>query len=296
MRRWLTTMALVGAVTAALTGCMRPDGVDGDLTDDWQVIGQPKIFTPQAGVCLPEEQPLGYLGIQPVDCSMGHLPEIFFVGQLSGPDADRTTPPPAGSPAVRNARAACDREAATFLGGDWRTARLRMTVVFPSPAGWKGGARWFQCDISEEDNLDDRNLVSREGSLRDALKAADSPLAHRCFKPKFAGDKLERVDPVACTAKHRAEFVGAYTAPDTSFDAFDNNPEAAHKSCLALVARYAKVPNNRELTYRLGTIFYNPSEDEWEDGERGIQCFAWFDGTDMTRSIRGAGLKGLPAA
>ena len=43
------------------------------------------------------------------------------------------------------------------------------------------------------------------------------------------------------------------------------------------------MPNNSDLQYRAGTIFYHPYEQEWQNGNRGVQCFLWLDDRNLTR-------------
>lgn len=294
MRRWLAAVAM-GAVTAlAVAGCGAPAGIDRDLVDDWPVPGVPKVFVPTVGTCHRHFQDVGFLsGYNPVDCGQTHRVETVHVGTLTGTNADRSTAPPAGSAGMRAARAECDRKVNRALGADWRSGRLDLGVVFPSPSAWTGGARWFRCDLSETESLDDSSIIPRTGSLKGALAGA-ADLAHRCFNPKLVKDDIEEMVAVPCAAKHHAEFVGVYQAPDTSYASFDKSGNQLHKRCLALIAKYAKVPNNSDLQYRVGTIFYQPYEQSWKDGNRGVQCFLWISDRNLTRSVKGAGPKGLP--
>ncbi|MFR9776201.1 septum formation family protein [Micromonospora sp. MS34] len=293
MRRWLTAAVAVTAVLA-LAGCGVPAGVDRDLADDWPALPAAKAFVPEAGACHPIVQDIGYLsGYNPVDCATQHRVETLHVGTLTGPDADRSTPPRAGSNGVHTARAECDRQVNKAVGADWRSGRLQLSVVFPSGSAWAGGARWFRCDVYEVASLDDGSVTPRTGSLRGALKPG-SPLTFGCFNPKLAKDDIEEMRPVACTAKHHAEFVGIYQFPDISYAEFQRTSGRAHKACRSLIAKYAKVPDNSDMRYRAGTIIYHPFEEEWKDGNRGIQCFLWLSDRTLTRSLKGAGSKGLP--
>lgn len=294
MRRWWTAAALGVAAVLALAGCGAPGGVDRDLADDWPALPAAKAFVPEAGTCHATLQDVGYLsGYNPIDCAAGHRSETLHVGTLTGPDADRSTPPRAGSNGVRTARAECDRKVSTAVGADWRSGRLLLSVIFPSAQAWAGGARWFRCDVSEVTSLDDGSITLHSGSLRGALKRG-SPLAFGCFNPKLAKDDIEEMRPVACTAKHHAEFVGVYQFPQVSYAQFQSSSVRAHKACRSLIAKYAKVPDNSDMQYRAGTIIYHPLEEEWKDGNRGVQCFLWLSDRTLTRSVKGAGNKGLP--
>ncbi|MEV6370794.1 hypothetical protein FXF53_19520 [Micromonospora sp. WP24] len=293
MRRWWTA-AVVGTVAVlGLAGCA-PAGLDAELTDDWPTLAAAETFVPDAGVCHLAIADVGYLSAySPVQCGESHRTETLHLGTLSGAAAQRSTPPPAGSVGLRAARTECDREVNKAVGADWRTGRLSVDVVFPSPAAWTGGARWFRCDVSEIASLDDPAISLREGSLRDALKGT-SELAYGCFDPKVVKEDIEEMLPKACTAKHHAEFVGVYQAPDISYAEFTRTTLRAHKDCRKLIASYVKVPNNSDMQYRAGTIFYHPFEEEWKSGNRGVQCFLWVSDRSLTRSLKGAGSKGLP--
>ncbi|MFD0786502.1 septum formation family protein [Micromonospora azadirachtae] len=293
MRRWWTAAVVSTVALLGLAGCA-PAGLDAELTDDWPTFAAAEAFVPEPGVCHLAIQEVGYLSAySPVDCAGPHRTETLHVGTLTGTDAKRSTPPPAGSVGMRTARTECDREVDKAVGADWRSGRINVDVVFPSPAAWTGGARWFRCDASEIASLDKPDIDPRSGSLRDALKGT-SELAYGCFDPKLVKDDIEAMVPKACTGKHHAEFVGVYQAPDISYAEFTRTPLSLHKACRKLIASYVKVPNDSNMQYRAGTIFYHPLEEAWKNGDRGVQCFLWVSDRTLTRSMKGAGNKGLP--
>lgn len=296
MRRWLVAVALGSAAVLAVAGCGNPGGVDGELTDDWAAVGEPQPFVPDAGTCHPRFQEIGFLSVyNPVDCSQLHEVETIHLGTFTGKDAERTSPPPAGSAARRTAWGECDKKATEALGADWRTARLLLSVVLPPPQGWSGGARWFRCDLSEVKSVDDADWVSRTGSLKGTL-SAPSPLSYGCFEPKLSkdGEHIEEMVAVACDKPHRSEFAGIYSAPETSHATFEKRSNSIHSACRGVIAGYVKVPNNSDMRYRTGTIFYSPTEEQWEAGDRGVKCFLWLSERKLTKSLKGAGTKGLP--
>ncbi|ATO13752.1 hypothetical protein CO540_07870 [Micromonospora sp. WMMA2032] len=294
MRRWWAAVAAGAVAVLALGGCGAPAGVDRDLADDWPAFAAPVGFVPKADVCHPTVADVGYLsGYQPVDCATTHRAETLHVGTLTGPEAARSAPPRGGSAGLRAAHADCARQVTKAVGADWRSGRLQLSVVFPSAPAWSGGARWYRCDVAEVNDLDDGTVTERQGSLRAALKPG-SPLALGCFNPKLVKDDIEAMRPVACTAKHHAEFVGIWQAPDISYAEFQRTSLRAHKACRGLIATYAKVPNDGNMQYRAGTIIYHPYEQQWRDGDRGVQCFLWVSDRTLTRSVRGAGAKALP--
>lgn len=293
MRRWLTRVVLGGVAALTLAGCGAPAGVDRDLTDDWAVPGEPAPFTPETGACHPEFHEVGYITVyRPVDCADEHMVETIHVGTFTGEHADRATLPPAGSPARLAAWRECDAKAAETLGADWRTGRLWLSVVLPSPQGWLSGARWFRCDLAEVESPRGVTLVRRSGSLAGALKDG-SPLSLGCFNVQIKGDLISKLVPVACDKPHNSEFVGVYTAPDTPYDVFEENDKQLHNGCLEVTARYAGLPNDRLMRYRTGTIASWPSEQEWDAGNRGVRCFLLVN-RKLTRSAKGAGTAVLP--
>jgi hypothetical protein len=298
MRRWLAAAAATGAAAAlALGGCSgRPAGVDGDLTDDWTALAAAKPFQPEPGTCNAGTVGSGSLAsFEPIDCGSEYWVQVVHRGTFSGAAAGRTTPPAEKGSEVKSAYGECDRAAKAFVGGEWRSARLSLTVVFPTPQAWKGGARWFRCDVGETRSLDDTSLTLRTGSLEDVL-AKPSPLALGCFNPTAGKNRIEEMVAVTCTKGHHAEFVGIYTAPDAAYTSFERNDIAIHQACLKVVATYAKLPKDGTLQYRTGTIYYYPPEDDWAQGNRGVQCFMWRSDRTLTRSVKGAGAKLLPVS
>ncbi|MEG3635269.1 septum formation family protein [Micromonospora palythoicola] len=292
MRRWLTGVALGTVVALAATGCTRPAGTDGDLLDDWASMAVPASFTPDSGTYHRQPQEVGYLSAYaPVDCAEPHQAETLHVGALT--EVTGARPPEVGSKGMRAAFGECDRQARRIMGGDWRAARIGLTVVLPSPQAWTGGARWFRCDVHELRGLDTPVPVRRTASLAGALRGS-SPLRHGCFNARTEGDEVIEMVAVKCTAKHRAEFVGLWRAPESSWSAFLAKPDRAHSGCRSAVARYAKVPDDGNLRFRVGTIFYHPSEGEWRSGNRSVQCFLWISDRTLTRSVKGAGTRALP--
>ncbi|WP_089155791.1 septum formation family protein [Micromonospora sp. NBS 11-29] len=293
MRRWLHALTLAGAMTAVLTGCLPAHRADGDLVDDWAALPAPRLFVPATDACLPRLAPVVQAATyETVDCAGSHLAEAVHVGTFTGAVADGARPEP-GSPALRTARTECDKRAREMIGGDWHAARLTLNIALPTVTAWAAGARWFRCDLAETDSIDNTRPVNRVGSLRGAL-VGDNPMVHRCFDPKLIGKNLNYMAPVLCTEPHRAEFVGVYSERDMSWAEFARSAPAAHRRCMRLIAAFANVPDNAELPYRAGSIFYPPSQREWEEGDRGVRCFLWSDDRKLTRSMRGAGPEGLP--
>lgn len=292
-RRWIAA-TLAGVAALALTGCGLPGGADGTLTDDWPALAEPVGHVPDGGVChkafmavVPRDS---YF---PVDCAEMHQAETVHVGTFSGAQADLATPPTPGSPGMRASRAECEDRANSLLGGVWRSGPIAVVVVLPSPPAWSGGARWYRCDVGETVGVGSDFILIRTGSLRGSLTDS-SDLRYRCFQPTPVAGTAGEMTPVACAEKHRAEFVGIWTAPAGSYSGFQNNENTKERECRRMAAEFAKVPDDGMLRFRTGVRGYPPTEQEWEDGSRGVQCFLWMNDRDVTRSMKGAGTAGLP--
>lgn len=297
IRRVPSVLAASGALL--LAGCGTPEGVDGDLTGQWVGMPEPASFVPAAEVCH-----AGHSGgivrlseYRPVPCDEPHRLETVHVGAFTGETADRHTPPPPGSPELREAFAECDARAADFLGGDFRSARLTLGVVRPSERAWSGGARWFRCDVAEWEDYERFRTVRRTGSLRDEL-AGESPLRRGCFDPTFTdgGGLVEEMNPVDCDESHSTEFVGAWLAPDTLYMDVDDEEvlNRAHRECLSVVADYVDVPDDADLPFRVSTLVAGPGEEQWEAGDRGFLCYLYLWNRKVTESLADAGQAGLP--
>lgn len=299
MRRWLTALVLTGAVTLTLAGCARPDGVDGELTDDWPAFAVPGPFQPVAGTChLNEFAPAPPLSAhRPVDCAEKHRLETVHVGAFTGATAARPAAPRAGSAEMRAAYADCDAKAREFVGDEWRSGRLWLGVATPTPTAWSGGARWYRCDLQEIAWTKGTPVpVDRAGSLNGALASADSPLRLGCFTVTLS--RLGKVDtmlPGACTKQHNGEFAGVWTAPpDADYPTRDQDWLPYYEGCYQRVAAYAKLPRDRNLRARTGVVTVPGSAADWAAGDRGVRCYLWVRDARFTRSLKDAGPSGLP--
>lgn len=292
MRRVVGVAVLGGLLAAVLAGCANPAGVDGKLVDDWKAQPEATPFVPETGVChlsLPDEQYLSRANYNPIDCNTDHHFETVHVGQFTGSAGDAKEPPKAATEASRTAFNECNTKVNEYVGADWRGGRLDLYIFFPSAQAWEGGSRWFRCDVAEIASLDSDEVARRSGNLKDVLKAA-APIAHGCFRAVISGGtSISAMNAVTCGTAHGAEYAGVWTAPDTSYADFEKNTQRAHDGCRGVIAKWAKVPNDGNIKFRTGTIIYFPDEDEWADGDRGVQCFLWISDQDLRRSMKGAG-------
>ncbi|WFE28830.1 septum formation family protein [Solwaraspora sp. WMMD791] len=284
-------------VVLALTGCTAGsvDGDGGDVTDARTPSDGPVTVTPREGTCHhTDELVADAAAYQPVDCDRPHLTETVHVGVFTGEHAAHPTVPSTGSTGRGAARAECDQRAAEFLGDVWQAGRLSLRVVVPSQAAWNGGDRWFRCDLGEV-GLDDGELAARSGSLAGTL-SGEAPLRLGCFAPEFTDDgSLDALPPTSCDEPHSSEFVGTYVEDgQLTLDEAFSRSDAVNDRCLGVVAAYANVPADADLQYRVGSFYVLPYENEWDEGDRRIRCFAWQSDPPLTRSVRGGGTPALP--
>jgi hypothetical protein len=295
--RLALTAALLSSVL--LAGCGNPGGVDGDLINRWAAIPAPTGFTPETGTChLGNFAAVGTRATyDEVDCELKHRTETAYVGTYPSPAADADEPPADGSAGARAAYQACDLATSEYVGGPWRTARLWIGVSHPSAAAWAGGSRWFRCDVLEISSIeDDGGLVQRAGSLRDALKAPASPLRLTCYAIKLDADgAIDTMPVISCAAKHNAEFVGVWNAGDTApYPKTSAHWATLHDGCRKLIAQYVGVPDDDDLQYRTGVVSLPGGDDVWAQGDHGVRCYLWLDGSALTASLKGKGVAGLP--
>jgi Septum formation len=287
-------VAVLGMAALLLSACGNPAGTDGNLTNNWKAMADAVIPTPKAGSCynVETDDPASVTKWPvPVECTTTHTVETAYVGAFTGDDANQSSAPSNGSAGRRKAYEQCAAEAKTFLGDDWRAGRLELTVVLPIALHWQGGARWFRCDLMEYKDLNNYEVVKRTASLKGGL-SGDRPVGLSCMAITITSDnKVGDMNPVACTTAHNGEFAGVYDLPDGPFP---TDPKVRLDGCAPVVAAFANVPNDADLSYRTGWISSPFSEVDWGLGNRGVRCYA-HKSTNMTKSIKGVGPAGLPA-
>src|SRR4051812_19042636 len=263
VRRWFTVV--VCAVTlGVLTGCTGlPGGVDGDLTNGWDLPPRPAQFRPVAGRCfdsVANTSPMREYA--PIDCAERHLAETFYVGDLTGPAAGSSV-----STARATAGAECSRRATAFVGGDWRTGQLLVKPVLPGAEGWAAGARWFRCDIAQDD-LGGQSVAGRTGTLAGALTGA-AALRLGCFNPAVQNDRVRQMKAVTCGGVHHAEFAGLWRPANPTLTMLNDNTQSA-RGCRSVIAAYTGIPDDGTVRYRVGWIGFAPTPDDWNDGVRDV--------------------------
>jgi hypothetical protein len=190
----------------------------------------------------------------------------------------------------------CDTKTTEYVGAAWRTGRLWIGVVQPSPQAWTGGARWYRCEVIEISSIeDDGGLVQRTGSLRDALASSASPLRLTCYAIKLdAKGAIDTMPAVSCVTTHNAEFVGVWFAGDVPYPEAGGDWTTFHNGCRKLIAAYVKVPVDANLEFRTGVVSLPGGPDVWAAGDHAVRCYLWLDAAKLTTSLKGKGPKALP--
>ena len=299
--RLRTRLGLAAALSLLILvagGCGKPTGVDGNLVNGWESIGEPTGFTPVTETChLANFATTGTRGTyEEVACTLKHRTETVYVGTYEGPAAESATPPGKGSAGARAAYQTCDDQTTEFVGAPWRTGRLWIGVTQPSPAAWTGGARWFRCEVLEISSIeDDGGLVMRLGSLKGALAPSGSSLRLTCYAIQLdSAGAIDTMPAAGCRSGHNAEFVGIWKAANLDYPSEDAQWAKFHDGCRELIATYVDVPDDKDLQYRTGVVSLPGGEDVWALGDRGVRCYMWLDGAELTKSLKGVGTKGLP--
>lgn len=297
MRRKVIVGAVVTVIALALAGCGRPDGVDGNLTNGWAMPGEPKLVEPTAPACyaVGNQEPT-QVSKWPaaVDCGAQHTVETIAVGHFTGADADRSAPPSSGGAERRKAYEECAKTATDYLGSDWRTGRLGLSVVLPVELYWEAGARWFRCDMVEYEDLEDFKIVNRVAPLKGGL-GDNSQLKLGCASVVVDGSgNVDKILPADCGASHNGEFVGIFDQPDGQYQ---TDAAARRQSningCRGLATSFTAVPDDANFQYRTGQVATPFNKADWEIGNRGVRCYLWTV-KPFTRSLKGIGPDGLP--
>ncbi len=292
MRRGLgaALVAAAAATVVAATGCNSgPTVGDGVLGLDWAVMPKPVVATPAADVCYPGaaklvDWDLPVFGSTSLPCTQEHESETYYVGTLSADDSiDR---PEVGDKLFREAYQTCAKEANTFLGGDFHTARVAIVPVLPSERQWRGEARWYRCEILETKDAW-ATIATRKSSLRDGLRGT-RPAAITCANDNFGAKNSSgnNVVYVACSVAHTIELTGIYTPPDGPYPGFEKAVDKALDGCYVIGAKYLGLTKSG-LDNRGGIRWIAWQQDEayWSVGDRGTRCYM---GPYPTKKIKGS--------
>jgi hypothetical protein len=288
-RRKLPVLAFSCALAAGVLAGCSPAGVDGNFTDDWPAISEPKIFTPAANVCHSSAfREIGSAtSYETVDCDETHGTETVHVGTFRGEHGSGNQPPANDSPAIRAAYAECERAARDFLGDDWRAGRLWLGITLPTSKAWGGGAKWFRCDLIEVKSKDDDTPVARTASLKGAL-SGEREVGYSCYQVTSKNDVVSEMKPLDCNQQHNAEFVGVYVPSDGAYVKPDQARwDSYHSACRNLMSKYVGISSS--TAKNAGSVASPYSEEEWERGNRGVRCHIWLETKKISKSLKGAG-------
>lgn len=276
MRRRAAALGL--GLILLLAGC-----ANGDITQSWGPMPAAKQFRPEAGTChatlddTAEETTADEY--KPVPCSGPHKAETVAVLDLSAAETASTTP------WINSAYTECTKKVNAWLGGDYRTGWTVIHPLLPSSAAQSGGARWIRCDVGEMSPID-RTAIERKGTMKGSLKPGGK-LLMTCANTTIGSDDGLDEHPVSCASKHDTEFAGLYVSAKKEYSDFTR--AEMDKGCSPVLARFAGVPNNRDLEYRVGWVAFQPDEHAWSLGDHAMRCFLWFAPRKVTGSYRKAG-------
>jgi Septum formation len=297
MRRSAFVVVAVGAALA-LAGCAGlPAGVDGDLTNNWPAMAQPKVAVPEAGRCYADPPKEVWIGdFVTVPCTGRHQSETSFVGTFTGANADRSGPPEAGSQGRVDAFAQCRQATKDYLGDDFLMGRLDLALVLPSAPAWVGGARWFRCDVVQYTDLYNSDIYVDGRSVKDGLRGA-RPLALTCIVATDDGkNSITDEQPVDCASPHNGELAGLFTAPDVPWQADKTaRDDIASKGCEAVAAGYLGLPGGKVTNPVFGWGYDTFTEEQWKLGDRTVRCMVLgfkgksVNGERFTGSVKGIG-------
>jgi hypothetical protein len=296
-RRFVTVLVTLGAA-AALAGCTSmPPGVDGNLTDAWPAMPVAKVSVPVTGVCY-YTRPSGFSAGEDTTtpCADSHATETVHVGTFTGADADRSSAPAKGSPALAVVFGECRKAATDYLGDDYDMGPMALNVTLPVASAWKGGARWYRCDIDRYN--DAAYEVAAKGSAKDGLRGA-RPVAITCIVASDSGQDASRWDEfVPCSQPHNAELAGLFAAPDVPWPADAKaRDDIGGKGCEGVVAHYLGLSGTRDTNAVLGWSWEPFVQDRWELGDRTIRCVVLgfkgssVNGVRFTGSVKGFGTR-----
>ena len=287
----IAALALV-LVTAA--GCATtPAGVDKDLVDEWAMMAEAKVPEPKAGDCWTAQSSNveaivgSAVSVVQTPCEMSHTTETAHVGHFTGALADADRPPTAGD--IADTYAACDAEVTKFLGGSWQEARLRMIVYTATTTQWRGGARFYRCDVASLRT--ERGLLDpRTKTLQGALQSGGDMLLG-CGTKVETGGNWSDVNPVACTAPHNIEFAGIVASVSGVYPPDAKARQAAWgTACMNKIRSFTGIPDSALAKAKSGWGYWQVAlgRDEWAAGNHNARCYITLP-KQITRSLKGAG-------
>jgi Septum formation len=274
MRRGrLLVAGLATLATLAMAGCNvgKPAGVDGDLTNDWPALAEAKTPVPAVGACYDADFTDSWSGdfdSKTVDCSKSHMTETTYVGTFTGALASRSVPPLADSADLAEAFTACTEKTTDYLGGPWQSGYTWLGITLPGSAAWKGGARWYRCEIVGVSRDINQDFIELTGSAKGKL-AAGGDLARTCSVLLVdSSNSITADDGVDCSKPHNSEFSGTYTLSGSAYPGKDKVSQQADAACKKVLATFL----GSDSSQYFGWSWWNITERQWTLGVRQGAC------------------------
>jgi hypothetical protein len=288
MRRFVVVAVVALSAALALSACSLPAGVDGNLVNDWAAAPAPTGAAPTVGACYLTGA-VDMLDNKPVACTVSHSIEVAHVGTFTGATAARLTPPPAESVQLKAAYASCQAPVNAYLGAPWNSGLVTVSVAVPDDGGWQGGARWFRCDVSLLDDLNDLAPTVATVSLKGAL-THQSVATISCVRWTDHKTYIDTIKVSSCKSWFNGEYAGFYTAPNEAWPSSEKKQDSlTANGCEAVVAHYLGYSGDTDQSFYVGIVSFNLDEDRWNLGDRTVRCFAAADTKDgrFTASVKG---------
>ncbi|WP_186315948.1 septum formation family protein [Catellatospora sichuanensis] len=244
-----------------------------------------RLTTPAAGTCLehdwfyPSYQ--GNTGV--ISCDDDHYIEIAAV------HAGRAIPDDPA--AIAAAFAQCRQEADGYLGEAWWRQRLAVRVSTPGEEERAAGARWYRCDLLEQAQLP----TYRQEALvvgRDAPLSTPAGPDHRRLQCVQVGGDVRSLivstaHEIECAQPHNAELAAFVVAPAVmQFPSYTDLAGREIRRQLGEQCRAAAgdFVSDRRLAYHFWVVPTSGATG-WSEGDRGVRCFVWLDGRNVTGSL-----------
>jgi hypothetical protein len=272
----LAAVLAVAAIGGSAWALNRPDPVPGTLPATAPAIGSCWSVDPPAA-----HGPFPWPGAA-TSCLTAHTAEVYHVGQVDHDLIRRsrsggTDGKLAGNFMLAEVRRACGAFASTYLGGNWRQARVTVLAAWITPE--RDG--FFGCALAETTDAGGTRFATRTATLA----ATAAGLAVSC---------VTQGTYTPCDQAHDSEFVGTYTLtpPDAPFDATAVK-DSATKGCGDLIRAYLSLATGADRT-DLSAGYVGPTTAQtWLGSDQTFACYAVSEVT-LRGSIHSLGTQPLP--
>ncbi|GAB3851278.1 septum formation family protein [Dactylosporangium cerinum] len=288
--------AVLALTLVVVAGCTKvPAGVDKDIVDEWAMMGEAKVPEPKAGDCWTSTSTSVFrmtaASTTVAMCSGPHIGEVVQVGHFTGALAEADSPPKLDQ--MADIYTACDAEVTKFLGASWQLGRARMLLFPPTSTQWRGGARFYRCDVASLKGAHG-DLESRVATLKDSMKPGSDRL-DGCAVLDNGVDWTGDVTPVVCTAPHDVESMGLITAKSGTYPATSEAAKTVFDTlCVDKIREYTSGGINALATAKARYLYprHAGSAEEWSAGNHNATCWVLLP-KKITRSLKGNGSKAV---